>query len=182
MAGLAFNRFYKPLLDKLGLTYLQYLAVVLLRTRDGQTVGELGEQLFLDSSTLTPLLKRLETGGLVERRRDAADERVVRITLTARGREIAAEAACIPDETLRATGLTMARLADLEAELVALRGQLGSYWRDKPAVAPFPGGCGFRPTPGRGKRPCRVRLRLPPGRRPMAGDEIRAPALDLRPQ
>jgi DNA-binding MarR family transcriptional regulator len=123
-AGLAFNRFYKPLLDRLGLTYPQYLAMILLHAKDDQTVGELGEQLFLDSSTLTPLLKRMEAAGLVTRRRDTADERVVRIGLTNKGREVAAAATCIPQETLRATGLTLERLGEMEADMVALREQL----------------------------------------------------------
>ncbi len=122
--GLAFNRFYKPLLDELGLTYPQYLAVTLLREREDQSVSELGDQLFLDSSTLTPLLKRMETAGLVVRRRDTADERVVRITLTDKGREVAAAAACVPDEVLRASGMTLEKLGALEEELIALREQL----------------------------------------------------------
>jgi DNA-binding MarR family transcriptional regulator len=122
--SLAFSRFYKPLLDRLGLTYPQYLAISLLHGQDDQTVGELGDQLFLDSSTLTPLLKRLEAAGLIMRRRDSADERVVRITLTDKGREIGAQAACVPQETLRATGLTLAQLGALEGELNALRERL----------------------------------------------------------
>jgi DNA-binding MarR family transcriptional regulator len=122
--SLAFSRFYKPLLDKLGLTYPQYLAISLLHGKDDQTVGELGDQLFLDSSTLTPLLKRLEAAGLILRRRDSADERVVRITLTDKGREIGAQAACVPEETLRATGLTLEQLGAMERELNALRERL----------------------------------------------------------
>lgn len=122
--GLAFNRFYKPLLDRLGLTYPQYLAITLLHGKDDQTVGELGDQLFLDSSTLTPLLKRMEAAGLIDRRRDSADERVVRITLTDKGRAIGLEAACVPQEVLHATGLTLEKLGDIEGELVDLRERL----------------------------------------------------------
>jgi len=77
--GLAFNRLYKPLLDRYGLTYPQYLVMVALARRDDQTVGELGGQLFLESNTLTPLIKRLEAAALVTRQRDTKDERVVRV-------------------------------------------------------------------------------------------------------
>ncbi|TCM39779.1 DNA-binding MarR family transcriptional regulator [Novosphingobium sp. ST904] len=122
--GLAFNRIYKPLLDRLGLTYLQYLAILGLARKDGQTVSELGEKLFLESNTLTPLLKRLEAAGLVERRRSTEDERVVRITLTDKGRATAAEARCVPAELVEATGVSIGRIADLNRELKALRTQL----------------------------------------------------------
>ena len=81
-ASHAFNRVYKPLLDELGLTYPQYLVMVLLWEQDDQTVGSLGEKLFLESSTLTPLLKRLEALGYVKRTRDPVDERQVRVRLT----------------------------------------------------------------------------------------------------
>jgi len=87
-AGLAFNRVYKSLLDELGLTYPQYLVMVTLWTEDNQTVGGLGRQLFLESNTLTPLLKRLEVSGYISRNRDDADERVVRVSLTAAGRTL----------------------------------------------------------------------------------------------
>ena len=81
-AGHALTRVYKPLLDAIDLTYPQYLVMVSLWQKDRQTVGQIGEQLFLESSTLTPLLKRLETAGLVERQRNATDQRQVHITLT----------------------------------------------------------------------------------------------------
>ena len=87
-ANLAFGRAYKPLLDALGLTYTQYVALVALREEDDQTVGVLGEKLFLESNTLTPILKKLETLGFIERRRDPADERQVRIKLTQAGRGV----------------------------------------------------------------------------------------------
>ncbi|MBO1073327.1 MarR family winged helix-turn-helix transcriptional regulator [Roseomonas marmotae] len=92
----AIQRAQKPILDKLGLTYPQYLVMLLLWARDGRTVGALGEKLFLESSTLTPLLKRLETAGLVQRARDAADERQVRVTLTEEGRQLYAKARSLP--------------------------------------------------------------------------------------
>src|SRR5256885_14135644 len=82
------TKLYKPLLDGIGLTYPQYLVMLVLWERDGLTVSEIGEQLTLDSGTLTPLLKRLEGANLLERVRDAQDERRVRITLTPLGRAL----------------------------------------------------------------------------------------------
>src|SRR5213595_3505029 len=81
----AFNRVYKPLLDSLGLTYPQYLVMLVLWERDGVPVKEIGDRLFLDSGTLTPLLKRLEAAGLIKRRRSKQDERQVLTALTAEG-------------------------------------------------------------------------------------------------
>ena len=89
-ASLAMTKLYKPLLDELGLTYPQYLAMLVLWERDGLTVSELGERLSLDSGTLTPLLKRLEAAGLIARIRAVEDERRVHITLTAAGRKLKA--------------------------------------------------------------------------------------------
>ena len=82
----------KPMLDALGLTYPQYLVMVALWAEDGQTVGSIGGKLFLESSTLTPLLKRLEAAGLVRRARCAEDERQVRVRLTEKGKALQAEA------------------------------------------------------------------------------------------
>ena len=87
-ANLAFGRAYKPLLDELGLTYTQYITLVALADEDEQTVGALGEKLFLESNTLTPILKKLESLGYLRRRRDPADERVVRISLLPPGRAL----------------------------------------------------------------------------------------------
>jgi DNA-binding MarR family transcriptional regulator len=89
-ANLAFGRAYKPLLDALGLTYTQYIALVALGEEDDQTVGTLGEKLFLESNTLTPILKKMESLGYIERRRDPADERQVRVSLTPEGRRLIA--------------------------------------------------------------------------------------------
>jgi DNA-binding MarR family transcriptional regulator len=87
-ANLAFGRAYKPLLDKVGLTYTQYIAMVALSDEDEQTVGALGEKLFLESNTLTPILKKLEQIGFIRRHRDPADERQVRLSLTPAGRKL----------------------------------------------------------------------------------------------
>lgn len=89
-ANLAFGRVYKPILDRLGLTYTQYIALIALGDDDDQTVGALGEKLFLESNTLTPILKKLEAEGYIERRRDPADERQVRVRLTEAGRHLLA--------------------------------------------------------------------------------------------
>lgn len=118
--SLAFNRLYKIVLDELGLTYPQYLVIVALLHRDGQTVSEIGEQLFLESNTLTPLIKRLESAGLVTRRRDSADERVVRVSLTAQGRGLADRIACVPSDVLKATGMTVEELVALQKGLSRL--------------------------------------------------------------
>lgn len=87
-ANLAFGRAYKPILDAVGLTYTQYIALVALSEADAQTVSELGEKLFLESNTLTPILKNLEQSGHIRRIRDPADERQVRVSLTAAGRRL----------------------------------------------------------------------------------------------
>ena len=95
-AGHAFTRFYKPRLEALGLTYSQYLVFLVLWQEDGLTVKALGNQLFLDSGTITPLVKRLEGRGLVRRQRDEMDERQVRVFLTAEGRALRKQALAIP--------------------------------------------------------------------------------------
>ncbi|RMI17072.1 MarR family transcriptional regulator [Pseudoroseomonas wenyumeiae] len=92
----AVQRANKPLMDALGLTYPQYLVMVVLWAEDNQTVSRIGERLFLESSTLTPLLKRLEAAGLVRRQRDTADERQVRVQLTAAGRTLHDKARRLP--------------------------------------------------------------------------------------
>ncbi|SCW53376.1 DNA-binding transcriptional regulator, MarR family [Rhizobium mongolense subsp. loessense] len=120
-ASHAMNRVYKPLLDALGLTYPQYLVMVSLWQEDGQTVGGLGEKLFLESSTLTPLLKRLEAAGYIRRERSKEDERVVVIRLSGEGIGLQEKAAAIPDCIAGATGLDAVGLARLQAEIVALR-------------------------------------------------------------
>jgi DNA-binding MarR family transcriptional regulator len=123
-ASHAFNRVYKPLLDKLGLTYPQYLVMVLLWERDDQTVGNLGGKLSLESSTLTPLLKRLEALGHVKRSRDLADERQVRVQLTDKGRALREKALDIPRCILDASGLEVEEAKRLLTEIAALRNAL----------------------------------------------------------
>lgn len=122
--NLAFNRVYKPLLDELGLTYPQYIALVALYEEADQTVGQLGEKLFLDSSTLTPLLKRLEAMGVLTRRRDPQDERQVRLNLTTQGRALRERGRVVRVSMQRATGLAPEEQRHLREEMVRLRGNL----------------------------------------------------------
>lgn len=125
--GHAFNRVYKPLLDELGVTYPQYLVMVLLWERDDQTVSSLGEKLFLESSTLTPLLKRLEALGHLQRRRDPSDERQVRVRLTKTGRALRAKAVHIPACIDDAIGFKPEDLRRLHTEITTVRKSLVSH-------------------------------------------------------
>lgn len=122
--SLAMTRVYKPLLDELGLTYPQYLALLVLWERDGLMVSELGERLYLDSGTLTPLLKRLEASGLITRIRAVEDERRVHITLTAAGRKLKTRAAKIPGCILSASQCSIPELVSLTQQVQALRQHL----------------------------------------------------------
>ncbi|AVS63440.1 MarR family transcriptional regulator [Paracidovorax avenae] len=123
-ASLAMTKLYKPLLDAVGLTYPQYIAMLALWEQDGITVSELGERLCLDSGTLTPLLKRMESSGLVARGRDPQDERRVRITLTAAGRALRGRAEAIPHCVLERSQCTIPELEALTAQLTQLRERL----------------------------------------------------------
>ena len=123
-AGHAFNRIYKPLLVALDLTYPQYLVMVALWAGDDQTVGSLGEKLFLESSTLTPLLKRLEGIGYLSRSRDPADERQVRVRLTKAGAALREKARDIPRCILETSGLSIDAVRRLQAEISGLRDNL----------------------------------------------------------
>jgi DNA-binding MarR family transcriptional regulator len=122
--SLAMTKMYKPLLEELGLTYPQYLAMLVLWERDGLMVSELGERLYLDSGTLTPLLKRLEASGFISRIRDIEDERRVRITLTSSGRRLKTRAAKIPGCILSASQCSLPELMNLTSQVQALRKQL----------------------------------------------------------
>ena len=125
--SLAMTKLYKPLLAQIGLTYPQYLVMLVLWEQDGITVSELGERLFLDSGTLTPLLKRLEASGLLVRQRDAQDERRVRTTLTPQGRALRDAAEPIPACVLQSTGCTLPEVMALTAQLQRLRDQSGTH-------------------------------------------------------
>lgn len=123
-ASLAMTKLYKPLLDELGLTYPQYLALLVLWEQDGVTVSELGERLYLDSGTLTPLLKRMEAAGLLSRLRDATDERRVLIRLTAAGRKLKTRAVRLPGCVLQATQCEVADAMALTHQIQVLRNRL----------------------------------------------------------
>ena len=122
--SLAMTKVYKPLLDELGLTYPQYLAMLVLWEKDGLMVSELGQRLYLDSGTLTPLLKRLETSGYISRIRALEDERRVYITLTAAGRKLKTHAAKIPDCILSASQCSISEISDLTRQVQSLRQHL----------------------------------------------------------
>lgn len=123
-ASLAMTKLYKPLLEEMGLAYPQYLAMLVLWENDGVTVSELGDRLYLDSGTLTPLLKRLETADLVTRLRDVQDERRVLIRLTAAGRKLKARAARIPGCVLQATQCDVSEVMALTQQVQTLRDRL----------------------------------------------------------
>ncbi|WP_414706689.1 MarR family winged helix-turn-helix transcriptional regulator [Ralstonia sp. UBA689] len=122
MIGL--NKVYRTLLKPLGLTYPQYLVMLVLWERDAQTVSEIGDRLFLDSATLTPMLKRLETAGLIERRRSEADERQVIISLSAAGRRLEDRAKDIPTCLGAAMEFAPGELEALRTQLNDIRGKL----------------------------------------------------------
>ena len=123
-ANNAFGRAYKPLLDRLGLTYPQYLVMVVLWEEDGQTVGAIGQKLFLESNTLTPLLKRLEAQGLVSCTRATHDERQVVVRLTEKGRALQQEGARVPGCMFDLLGLDMDTLGRIRGDLAMLRERL----------------------------------------------------------
>ena len=123
-SSLAMTRLYKPLLEPLGLTYPQYLVLLVLWEQDEQTVGALGDKLFLDSGTLTPLLKRMEAAGWLSRQRSISDERQVLVRLTDTGRQLRDQACPLPPQLMTATGCAAAELQDLTHSLQALRGRL----------------------------------------------------------
>lgn len=125
-ASLAMTKLYKPLLAELGLTYPQYLVMLVLWERDGLMVSELGERLSLDSGTLTPLLKRMEAAGSIVRIRALDDERRVHITLTAAGRKLKARAAAIPACIVDAAQCPASELISLTRQVQALRQRLNA--------------------------------------------------------
>lgn len=120
----AFNRFYKPLLGPLGLTYPQYLVLLTLWEEDGLPVHAIGERLGLDSGTLTPLLRRMAESELVTRERDKLDERMVRIHLTARAKRLEAKAANFPQQIAAAASCSAAELTALRKLVFQLRDDL----------------------------------------------------------
>lgn len=122
--SLLMTKVYKPLLQALGLTYPQYLAMMVLWVEDGLTVGEISHRLLTDPGSLTPLLKRLEAEGLLSRSRKREDERVVVVELTEAGRALQEKAMGIPQCILGASGMQLEQLRKLQADLIALRRNL----------------------------------------------------------
>lgn len=120
-AGMAIQRVYKPLLDELGLTYPQYLVLNVLWRDDELTVGAIADRLALESSTLTPLLKRLEAAGLLRRTRNPENERQVVVALTDQGRALQSRAGCLNDALLSISGQPLANLGSLNREVRLLR-------------------------------------------------------------
>ncbi|TCK38697.1 MarR family transcriptional regulator [Paraburkholderia sp. BL8N3] len=121
-ANLAFGKAYKSILEELGLTYTQYITVIALWEEDNQTVSGLGEKLFLESNTLTPILKKLEAMGYLERRRDPEDERQVRVSLTKSGRKLREKG--LNMDLVEATGLAPDEFAQVQKAIARLRNNL----------------------------------------------------------
>lgn len=127
-ANLAYGKAYKPILEQLGVTYTQYIAIVALWEEDHQTVGKLGEKLFLESNTLTPILKKLEAMGYVRRQRDPADERQVVVSLTTAGRKLREKGLTM--DLVAATGLTPEEFAKVQTAVTTLRDSLRRHAQD----------------------------------------------------
>lgn len=132
-ANLAYGKAYKPILDKLGITYTQYLVIVALWEQDRQTVSGLGERLFLESNTLTPTLKRLEAAGYLTRQRSTADERQVVVSLTDAGRALREQG--LEMDLVAATGLEPDELRAMQKGIATLRDNLRSHVRETDAGA-----------------------------------------------
>lgn len=127
-SNLAFGKAYKPMLERLGLTYTQYITLVVLWEEDNQTVGSLGEKLFLESNTLTPILKKLEAMGYLLRQRDPEDERQVRIRLTSEGRKLREG---LTEEGFPQTGLDPDEFVQMQNAIVKLRDNLIRTTKDR---------------------------------------------------
>jgi len=121
-ANLAFGKAYKPILEELGLTYTQYITIIALWEEDNQTVGSLGEKLFLESNTLTPILKKLEAMGYLERSRDPSDERQVLVSLTRSGRRLREKG--LNMDLVDACGLTSQEFSKVQKAIATLRNNL----------------------------------------------------------
>lgn len=128
-ANLAFGKAYKTILEELGLTYTQYITIIALWEEDNQTVGSLGEKLFLESNTLTPILKKLEAMGYLHRQRDPEDERQVLVGLTKAGRRLREKGLSM--DLVEACGLTPEEFLKIQKAIVTLRNNLVKSVRDQ---------------------------------------------------
>lgn len=124
-ASMAINRTYKPMLDEMGITYPQYLVLNALAEQDGMTIGAIAERLFLESSTVTPPVKRLEQAGYVERRRGKVDERQVNVYLTDGGRDVLTRSKCLGETLMERSGMESNQFQILNEQVRALRQALG---------------------------------------------------------
>ncbi len=124
--SMAITRVYKPILDRFGLTYPQYLVLSTLWQQDDRTIGTIADHLSLESSTVTPLVKRLEAAGLVGRMRNPADERQVRVRLTDAGRDLQVSTTCLGEMLVERTGMSFDQLTSLNAQIRELRVALGT--------------------------------------------------------
>ena len=125
--AIAINRTYKPLLDAMGVTYPQYLVLSALWEEDARTIGAIASRLALESSTITPLVKRLEAAGFVTRVRSQADERQVLVSLTPKGKALRGETSCLTDTLLERSGLKVEQLIALNQEVQRLRDALTGF-------------------------------------------------------
>lgn len=132
-ASLAINRAYKPLLDALEITYPQYLVLSALWEIDGQSVGAIAERLGLDSSNVTPLVKRMEAAGLLSRERNPDDERQVVVSLTDHGRDMQARSACLGQTLFTAAGQSVEQLVQLNKDVQAFRDSVARFVVSRPA-------------------------------------------------
>lgn len=123
-ASMAINRLYKPLLDRLGITYPQYLVLNALWEQDGRSIGAIARRLSLEPSTITPLVKRLEANGLVTRARDRDDERSVVVTLTQKAQALQAQTRCLGETLLQSSGMSAEDLMALNRQVSELRKSL----------------------------------------------------------
>jgi len=123
-ANIAINRVYRPVLDHLGITYPQYLVLSVLWQQDSQAIGAIADRLSLESSTITPLVKRLEAAGFLQRQRNPEDERQVIVTLSPKGKSLHQDSKCLTETLLERSGLPVADLVRLNTEIRALRDTL----------------------------------------------------------
>ena len=144
MTSMAITRTYKPMLDAMGITYPQYLILSVLEEADGATVGAIAERLALESSTVTPPVKRLEQAGLVERRRSRMDERQVQVWLTDAGRAMVDESACLSRTLVERSGMDLAQIGLLNRQVRSLLRALGD-WDEAASADPAAPGAGERP-------------------------------------
>lgn len=131
-ASLAINRAYKPLLDALEITYPQYLVLSALWEVDDQSVGAIAERLGLDSSNVTPLVKRMEAAGLLSRQRNPDDERQVVVSLTGHGRDMQARSACLGQTLFTSAGMSVEKLIQLNKDVQAFRDSVARFVVERP--------------------------------------------------